>query len=79
MTCSSDPYQVYVAATKDTNDGRQVIVGLMTGLPRSLGGQELERNVVEGKIRGTTLHSGSSASLAEGKVHPWIDIPVEEF
>lgn len=79
MTCFGDPYELWIATTKQ--DDRQVVVGMLTSLPNWLGGGPLDDERVEGRIASGTL--GNSTTLGvirEGTVDTrWIPIPVEEF
>lgn len=78
LKCVGDPYRLYLATSDD--GGRQQVVGLTTNLPKFLGGDAPDREIVGGRLNSRTLGlSGGVAGLREGTVDAWIPVPMEEF
>jgi hypothetical protein len=78
MRCRTDPYQLYVATSFEEN--RHVVVGLATSLPRFLGGEAPNHEVIKSRLSGKALGvSDSSIGVTEGQVDTWIPVPMEEF
>ncbi|GEM_PF-1203661 len=79
MTCYSDPYELWVATSKE--EDRQVVVGMLTSLPIWLGGDTQGDELIEGRIRGRGLGSATTLGVVrEGSVDSnWIPVPIEEF
>lgn len=78
LDCSHDPHQLWVA-TREV-DGRHVVVGLTTLLPRFLGGAPPSREDVADRLVSHSLGLATSqAPVVAGDVDPWLPFPIEEF
>jgi hypothetical protein len=78
MDCERDPFRLYVATRQ--RDGRYAVVGMTTLLPPLIGGPLPGREVVAERLRSRSLGlAGTTASLVEGAVDPWLAFPVEEL
>ena len=79
MECASAPYAVYVATAPHAD--HFVVAGMLMELPRYLGGEMASRDPQTGALfpMRTTRSKQTATSSEEGSVHPWINIPVEEF
>lgn len=79
LECSSDPHTLHAATIQDGE--RHIVVGMLSGLPRYLGGDTLSAEFVERRLNAKTLsrNRGIGVGVADTAVHPWINIPVKEF
>lgn len=79
MRCQSDPWRVYMATT--AKDGRYIVVGMMGQLPEFLGGDAPARDANTGRLRSIDLGRASPGvgTMADELVHPWVQIPIQEF
>jgi len=78
LDCQRDPFRLYVATRE--REGRHLVVGMTTLLPSFLDAEPSRREVVEQRLHSRPLGlANTSVPVAEGMVHPWVTIPVEEF
>jgi len=79
MRCQSDPWRVYMATSK--GESRFIVVGMLMELPEFLGGDSPARDASSGRLR--SIHIGrdsqTMSAAVENAIHPWVQIPVQEF
>ena len=79
MSCTHDPYRLYVAV-RSGDDERQVVVGMTTTWPQHLGGRAPDRQEVDERLRGAGLGlSTAAAPIVDNAVDSWLPFPVEEL
>ncbi len=78
MTCQGDPYRLYLGT--NTEGQRHQVVGMMSVLPRFLGGNAEDRANVPARLKSRSLGlAGTVVPIETGTVHPWLPIRLEEF
>lgn len=79
MDCRYDPYRLYIASRR-SDDGVQRVLGMMTMLPASLGGDVPGRDVVDERLRSRSLGLDTAPPpLVEGGMNAWLPFEVELF